>query len=573
MDFNLNLDIKTLKVINILYWISIFVALISYHQASPYYRPPIFFISISLGVTLLGLVIVSSKFKDNFNIFGMMFKILLISLILRASAYFISPYPIGSDPWAHADFIKDILRFGTLNVPPTPVSEAYTNYPLMHLYASTINLIGSIGIKESMFVIGAVLALSTVFVYLIVKKITGNINLALLSMLLLNFADFHIQWSIEIIAMSFGIAIYTILLYLIVKRNENNHQVLNASFLILFLFMITWTHTVSGFIALISIISIYVGSSIYPTIYKWKNEGILVSFTFCMIFIVLLLLRWMDPNYPFFESITRGLINSLTSEAKFLGRDTISNVADDWRAIFNIVGFLIYIFFGIIGSLYCLSKKYITRKIFSLIFMLIFLYFVFFAFPVFGLKNILPYRWPAFIYVSFVLFSGIGLTRFLITLKNKHQMIVYISLVLFIASFFMITNFVTNMDSPVYGEEINQKRIWMESESILFKKANESYNGVIVADYSTGWTYFFSYLKRDKYNIALYLVTPSGDMDWKYMNNKMVIWRKVSLTRPIQLGGYRIPEMMLGSDFKNNLEGNFSCIYDTGEARIYLGKP
>ncbi len=241
-----------------------------------------------MDVTLLGLEIVSSRFKDNFNISGMMFKILLISLILRGSAYFISPYPIGSDPWGHADFIKDISRFGSLNVPLTTTSEAYTNYPLMHLYASTINLIGSIGITESMFVIGTVLALSTVFVYLIVKKITGNINLALLSMLLLNFADFHIQWSIQIIAMSFGIAIYTILLYLIVKRNENKHLVLNASFLVLFLFIITWTHTISGFIALISVISLYVGSLIYQIIYgKKEHERSLISFTFSMIFIVL----------------------------------------------------------------------------------------------------------------------------------------------------------------------------------------------------------------------------------------------------------------------------------------------
>ena len=39
------------------------VALFSYHQAHPYYRPPIFFFSISLGVTLLGLEIIASKFK------------------------------------------------------------------------------------------------------------------------------------------------------------------------------------------------------------------------------------------------------------------------------------------------------------------------------------------------------------------------------------------------------------------------------------------------------------------------------------------------------------------------------
>ena len=64
-DFNLNFNFssKTLKIINILYWLCISVALISYHQAPPYYRPPIFFFCISLGATLLGLEILASKFK------------------------------------------------------------------------------------------------------------------------------------------------------------------------------------------------------------------------------------------------------------------------------------------------------------------------------------------------------------------------------------------------------------------------------------------------------------------------------------------------------------------------------
>ncbi|MGB3457860.1 MAG: hypothetical protein WBB08_00900 [Halobacteriota archaeon] len=64
-EFNLNFNFgsKTLKIISILYWLCISVALLSYHQAPPYYRPPISFFCISLGATLLGLKILASKFK------------------------------------------------------------------------------------------------------------------------------------------------------------------------------------------------------------------------------------------------------------------------------------------------------------------------------------------------------------------------------------------------------------------------------------------------------------------------------------------------------------------------------
>lgn len=570
-DFNLDLDPNTLKTINIMYWVCILVALLSYHQAPPYYRPPLFFICISLGVALLGLEILSSKFKDNFSIFGMMFKILLISLILRASAYFISPYPVGSDPWGHADLIKSFLHFHNLTVTPEwPQNQYnlyYTQYPLAHLYACTANLIGNISVKESMFVVGAVLALSTIFVYLIVKEITNNINLALLSMLLISFADCFIKWSIQVIAMSFGIAIYTILIYLILKT-EGKHRLLYTCLSIPFLFVIVWTHTVSAFIAMISVISLYLGAFVYRRIYREHiSKELLVSLTFCMIFVVVVILHWMDPNYPFIESITRGLVNSLNKEAEFLGR-LPSITQHGWDSLLNILSFLVYIFLGIIGSLYCLSKKYADAKKNSLILMHTVLFFMFFAFPLFGMRNIMPSRWPAFIYVCFVLFAGIGFMVLSNVLKNKKQKIVFVFFMLFISSFFMITNFYSNVDSPVYGEETIQKMVWTESEMMLFGKMNDSYSGVIVADLQTWNRPFKIYLKREQ--IASYKVTIERDVDWDYLNGKLVIWREVSLTRPVQMEGYRSPTMLLGTEFKNHLDNNFSCISDTGEARSYL---
>ena len=569
-DFNLNFSSKTLKIINILYWLCISVAVISYYQAPSYYRPPIFFFCISFGVAMLGLEIISSKFNDNYTVFGMISKILFISLILRASAYFISPHIIGSDVWAHAGYIQNFLQFHHVMVPPDE-GIYYCKYPLMHLYACAANLIGNISIKESMFIVGTVLTLSTIFVYLIVKKVTDNVNLALFSMLLLNFADFHIEWTIGPIAMTFGIAIYTILLYLLLKRNEK-HWLFYVSFLILFLFVITWTHTVASYIALISVISLYVGSLIYHAIYgRRKYTELVGSLTLCLIFTVLLLFHWMDPDYPFFDSMTRGLVDALTQEAEFLGREASPSfaVAEHGERILNIIGFLIYIFFGIVGCLCCLSKKYADKTKVSFIFMLIILYFIFFIFPVLGLRNIVPYRWPAFIYVSFVLFVAIGLTGFLSILKSKKVKICFLLFVLFITSFFMITMYLVNTDSPMYGEE--QRMLWTSSEVALFKNVNMSYNGVIVTDSLAKGAIFGSLIKRGK--IRVYPVTLKRDMDWNRMNDTLVIWRKISLTRPVQVAAYKSrPNMLLGAEFKNSLDKNFCCIYDTEEAKAYLGR-
>jgi hypothetical protein len=132
----------------------------------------------------------------------------------------------------------------------------------------------------------------------------------------------------------------------------------------------------------------------------------------------------------------------------------------------------------------------------------------------------------------------------------------------------MATNFVTNMDSPVYGGEINQKGLYTESEVILFKKVNNSYNEIIVTDGLTAGE-FFCHLKREEGKIASYLLTPHGDMNWEYVGCKLVIWRKISLTRPVKVRGPS-KEMLLGNEFKTHLDRISSCIYDTGEAKAYL---
>jgi len=562
------LDEKTLKLIQIVCWICILTALISYYQATPYYRPPMFFISISVAVAFLGLEILTSNYVKKLNIYKTIFKILLVSLILRYSAYFISPYPVGSDPWYHAEFINDISLYGTSNLFQT--HDYYSNYPIMHIFAAITGILMDFTAKESMFVVGIVLVLSTIFVYLIVRDLTNNTNIALFSMLLINFSDFHIQWSVQVIAMTFGVALYTIVIYLLIAL-KGKFAIIYKLLLILFIYLIVWTHTVSSMILLVSLISLYLGSFIFKTIYRDVNHYVelTISITICMICAIILASHWMDPKYPFFYSVTSGLVNSLSKEAEFLGRDTISNIGDSWASIINILGFLILIFIGIIGCLCSLSTKYTNKIKFSLIFMLIVLFFIFFAFPFMGMRNIMPYRWPAFIYVTFVLFVSIGIFNFVSIERNKHYNIIFVLVLLSSISFFMITNSFSNLDSPIYGKELTQKMVWTESEMKMFAKMNNSYSNYIISDIQTSSRPFQTYFKRGK--TSSYQTTTEGDLNWEYMNDKLIIWRKISLDTPVQVEGNRNPEMIIGIDFKKHLDEKFSNIYDNEIAKAYLG--
>lgn len=569
LNLSLNLGNRSLKIIQTIYWICISIALISYYHANPYYRPPIFFFSISLAVCSLGLEIMSPTHEENVQLYTLFFKIFLVSLILRFSAYFISSYPVGSDPWRHAELIKGIFTYGTSYLPQVDVY--YSNYPLMHLYASTAGFLGNLTTKGAMSIVGIVLTISTIFVYLIVKEITNNINLGLFSMLLINFSDFHIQWSIQVIAMTFGIAIYTLMIYHLLFEKKEKTISLYKIFTILVMFLIIWTHTVSSFIYMASLISLYIGSFIYERMYiiKCYSAKLTVNITLCIQFILILIYHWMNPSYPFLETTTKVLINSLSAEGKFLGRTATSNMGDSWFSILDIFGFLILIFFGVIGSLHSLSKEHQTKTKVSLIFMLIVLFSVYFVFPLMGLRNILPNRWPAFIYTTFVLFSGIGIFNVINILRSRRHKVIFISLLLILFSFFMITNSVADMDSPVYGKNFNQKMIWTESEIETFTNLNNSSNDIIVSDLQTSENIFLTYLKRD--SVATYLLTPRGTLDWEYMGNKVLTWRKTSLDRPVQVKPYESPDMLLGVAFKYNLDNNCHAIYDSGNAKAYLG--
>lgn len=569
IDLNLNFSNSTLKIIQIIYWICILIISVSYFQAEPYERPLIFFAGISVAVASLTLEILSHLYEKEVQVYRLIFKILILSLILRFSAYFVSPYPVGSDPWRHADLIKSISIYGTSYLPT--LNSYYSYYPMMHIYASILSLLGNLSTRDAMLLIGAILPISSIFVYILVKKITNSVQLGLFSMLLLNFSDFHIEWSIELIAMSFGIAIYTILIYFLIERKEKT-SIFFKTFTILFIFIITWTHTVSTFIFIVSIISLFAGSYIYEYIYLIKHDPIklTVNITLCILSIIILVYHWLDPEYPFFELIINELINSLSTEAEFLGRSTISNVGDSWSSILNILGFLILIFFGILGSLYSLSKEYQDKTKISLIFMLVVLFSIFFIFPVMGMRNIMPFRWPAFIYITFVLFSGIGIFKIVNVINSRLHKTIFLSLIIVVFSFSMITNSVTNMDSPIYGSNLNQKVIWTESEIEMCKHITNYYDGVIVTDTQTCVNVFRTYLNRDK--VAEYPATLQGELDWEYLENRIIIWRKVSLERPVQAQYLsESPDILLGPEFKYKLDNTYCSIYDNREAELYLG--
>lgn len=561
-------------ILNIVWWFLISAILITYYLSEIYTRHPLFFILVSGAVAVLAAQIVTSWGSSRIRYSTFIAKILLLSVILRYSAYFVSPYPIGSDPWGHREYISYFLEFGRVAVPPDFLYY-YVNYPIAHLHAACTVLLGSISPHGAMFLLGMILTISTIVTFLIVRMLTRNVQLALISMLVLNFTDELIQWSIQILAMSFAIVIYAFIIFfalrIYLKPGEKTKYI---PLMFVFLFVIVWTHTISAFISLVSLLALVGGYVLYKALYNRNvflsgSQNIRLLIVPLVFLAVLIMYHWMDPSYPFFDITFRGLFKSLSMEAEFLGATTLSNVHGQWGELIQPLGFCLYIFFGIIGTLYCSSYNGQAKKYIPLIILVLVLFSVRYAFPIFGMSNIAPDRWSSFAFVVFAAFIGIGLFCCLGLLREKKIMLCFVVMFFFISSFLMITNSATNHDSPLIGEKTSFILMWTESEIIMYTHLNESYEGIIFADAQTQRRPFNTFLKNMK--AKPYEISPDGTVNTELFSDNCITWRRVSLTRPMVIKDDRyVTNLFLGDRFLNYLDKNYSCISDINSARSYL---
>lgn len=547
----------TIYILNISYYLIVSAILLKSHGAL-YTRDLEIFIFTVIGVVLLGIEILGNQ-----NAKSIILKILLLSIVFRASDYFINPYPLGSDPWAHIEYVKNFIAHGHLIIDIYPPGIGMENYyclfPIFHLMISTIILLLNISINNAFFLISILLVISTIFVYLISYIVTYNKSISFFVVLLINFADYHIQWGIQIIAMTYGLIVFCIIIYLALK--EEVSILIYKIILILSIFILIWTHTISAFISFALILSLYVVQKVYKFIFKEiKPSSHVVSLYLCVLFAVLLLLHWMEPSYAFINSVIIGIKKALLSDATFI----TGAIPFDKSQFIGSIGFICYLFLYFIGIYKRL--EYRNEKTYILIAGGLSLVTIIVLFMAFGLNNIIPSRWWAFIYIIMVIFTGWGLMYFIGLFKRELHKAVFVSLFLGITSFIMVTNHISNYDTPLYASPL--KLSWTHSEMMLFKDININYNQIIFADLQTAMRPFNTYFKR--YDCTSYPLTDNKQINWREMQRGMVVWTRDSIYKKVQL--YRDGKFeLLGSEYKNSLDKNFNCVSDTYGARAYLG--
>ena len=574
VELNIQPDKRLNLVLDILFVLLFTSSLYALHTSI--FRPPIYFVLISLCTSILAVKILLYNPHKKYQLYILLFEICLVAFNLRAGIYLNYGGMIGVDPWQIRLFVEDIINNGA--VVESDFLGKYSVFAIMQIYSAIASLICGVSSKMGMFI---AVTLPNIFcsilIFLIARKLL-NEKIGLIAMLIYGFCDFSIAYSIEICAWSFGIAVYIVILYLLIGTNEavNKYQ---SYLLFSFFALLILTHPVPTTIMAIPLVILLVCAKLF------KSKDV-VSDALVVSFIVGMLSYWIYASYTrgdaertFFSYIVSPLYNSLTVKAAALHRTEIieSTIGSTGHLFFesmlNISGFGLVVMFGLIGGLALLSNKRQSPWEVSLILITLVLFAVPFGFGFLGIRNIMNYRWFVYGYVSLAILAAIGLHAMIGQSRSTNKKIIFAFLTIFVLSFFMTTNTMCNHDSPLYFEGSAKRLAFSEQELSVRDELINTYGGPI----TTEGVYRLALTREEPFpdpeDIKFYDARYSyEDFCNGSLPQSMVIWREDYKDRPMEL---RSPSkgrvlVVFGDDFKRKLESEaYNKVYSNGQVTSY----
>jgi len=516
------------KILDIIFFLLFALSLIILHNSD--YRPLIYFCVYSFWV---GSVAVSIFFSvSKFDYLIQYSKILLLSFSIEYSIFYLAGFMPSIDTLFHAR-MNDLLS-QTGNIEVLLDKEMY--FPIMHIQTAIMEIICNVSIKDaSNFAILVPFVLSSIFVYFIAKHFLGD-RAGLFAMLLFSISNYYIYWGSAPQTTSYGLILFNLLIYTLIKSYFINSSPKFVAISIFLIFTLIITHAVSSFIFLITVVSLFMGSIFYNLISNGKSVSKLEGIS--LITLIMLVQRWFTALYsetkgPFFDVIVSSLYYYVVEFAGFLNRPesipAYSAILPPFLERFaDIFGLFLFLFFGIIGSLFCLSNKYKRQVTFLFIFSLIILFSITFAFPLFGLRNIIPSRWFVFEYFFLSILAGFSILKLSTFFKSKIFGSIFIAVIFVSISFFMSASTVSNSDSP----------LWLKNDTISTTYTLEEIKGAetlskfgndFQCDHWFGFTVISGYFEKSEYfeqNVTAF--SPNESLN----NGKILIWRSSLEKRP-----------------------------------------
>lgn len=197
------------RVLDIAFWVLLSASLITLWQGV-YARPLSFLIVISVMSSIVAIQVFTNK-----NTAYCLTKVLIIGLLLRASAWYQFPSPVGSDSIMEVEYLRQLIATGHTG----DFMGSYIYYPIAYIFTACASFTTGLGAKDSFFLLAVVEVISLVFLFLVGRQLFDK-KIGLLAALLMAVFDWHVFWGFWLKAMTLGIALLPILIFLLLASRQ-----------------------------------------------------------------------------------------------------------------------------------------------------------------------------------------------------------------------------------------------------------------------------------------------------------------------------------------------------------------
>jgi hypothetical protein len=443
-------------------------------------------------------------------------------------------------------------------MPWTPEQvSGYGSFPFMHLIVSMTSLVTSISSYKisSVFSIGVFDVASLLFVFLMTRRILSDVRLALFATLFVGVSNWHIVSGFALIPQSLGYGLFALIIYLLVKQgSEPTYS--NLLLIILTLFSMIFSHTLTSFVLVVTIVTFFLSKRFYP--YFIKNLSVIrqkvgVTLPITLFSGISVLVYWIFYA-DFFTERLFSLKWDLTTRTGMASPAFKSYLHYE----FDQLGIYLLYVLAMIGFLVWLKKRKRSLLKVTIITsagtLLLFMYGCW----LFGLRSILPERWFLFVIFLIAAPAAEGLKNLVITVKRE-KTFVLTSLLIFSLTFLMITTGDANRDSPLFRKEEVEGVSYLESEMRAADMINGFFNGNIFIDW--GFSDYFRWVLKKKD------ITSINFTAFKPPTEGIVIERSYIYERPTQLRPFG-PYIRVNRTFESTLQ-KMNKVYCNGEVAAY----
>lgn len=431
-------------------------------------RGPAFY-TIAAALSVLVFVQIAFAADRDLHVGIVLVQVLALGFVVRFAGLLGSAGYIGVDIWIHIpQYVEGILATNSLDGMGT---TKYVAAPLYHLLVAATALLADLSTRFALYAsIGVAMPLSVLFVYVTAGRFVTP-RWAAFAAMAYTISDFVVVWSVHLIPTSLGLMIFLAILFLFVRIQRRGATWSEIPLMVLLVIAMALTHQVASFIMLVLLFSGVIAQllltleSVRQRLLSGSYGGSSIRnvhgyFAFALGVLVLDwgLTPWGDRTFT--EAVLEILRGSVAESGLFDrdgGGGTTTAVDEGLLAetvipLIDYTGFLLLVSGAVLGSLYVLQRERTSQAAVTLIVATAVMAAFTLVPPLFGLRNLLPGRWFAFLYAVMVLLTVVGFDR----LRRVATPRVFVIVVLaFAVAFSGGMVFATNatQDAPAFPDE------------------------------------------------------------------------------------------------------------------------